>query len=86
MEPEPSITHLIIKGNYGYLIDVSARLMATVEEDVLVQLETLRTHPTVSVSLAGGKLDLHDSVYKLETAQVLGDDQDEHKIRLIRRI
>jgi carbonic anhydrase len=49
--------------------------MATaVEENVLVQLENLRTHPAVASALACGKLRLHGWVYKFETGEVFSYD------------
>src|SRR4051812_7245681 len=45
-------------------------LTATVEENVLVQLENLRTHPAVAAGLARGDLKLHGWVYKIETGEV----------------
>ncbi len=47
-----------------------ALLTATTEENVLVQLENLRTHPVVAAGLARGRLKLHGWVYKIETGQV----------------
>src|SRR5262245_5943523 len=47
-----------------------ALLTTAVEENVLVQLENLRTHPVVAAGLAGGRLKLHGWVYKIETGQV----------------
>lgn len=52
------------------LDDPEALWKATVEENVLVQLENLRTHPPVAAALAGGDIKLHGWVYKLETGQV----------------
>lgn len=49
-------------------------LTATVEENVLVQLENLRTHPTVAAGLARGELKLHGWVYKIETGEVFAFD------------
>ena len=43
-------------------------LNITIQENVLMQLENLRTHPAVAV--ANGKLKLHGWVYKFETGQV----------------
>jgi carbonic anhydrase len=37
---------------------------------VLVQLENLRTHPSVAAGLALGRLKLHGWVYKIETGEV----------------
>jgi carbonic anhydrase len=48
----------------------AAQLTTAVEENVLVQLENLRTHPTVASALARGKMKLHAWVYKFETGQV----------------
>ena len=46
----------------------------TVEENVLVQLENLRTHPAVAAALASGRLKLHGWVYKIETGEVFAYD------------
>ena len=43
---------------------------ATVEENVLVQLENLRTHPVVAAGLARDRLKLHGWVYKIQTGEV----------------
>jgi carbonic anhydrase len=40
------------------------------QENVLVQLENLRTHPAVHAALAGGALQLHGWMYKLEAGSV----------------
>jgi len=65
-------THRIIEENYAHLTDAAARLTATVEENVLVQLEHLRTHPSVAAALGRKALNLHGWVYKFETGQVFG--------------
>ena len=46
------------------------RLMATVEENVLVQLEHVQTYPSVAAALATKTLNLHGWVYEFETGQV----------------
>ncbi|MBT6158104.1 MAG: carbonic anhydrase [Planctomycetaceae bacterium] len=67
-------THRIIEENYGDVTDSAARLTAAVEQNVLVQLEQLRTHPSVAAALDSGSLNLHGWVYKFETGQVFGHD------------
>jgi len=62
----------IIDENYGHISDPAARLIATVEENVLVQLENLRTHPTIAAALGRKALNLHGWVYKFESGQVFG--------------
>jgi carbonic anhydrase len=66
-------TRRIIKENYSDLDD-KARLTAAIEENVLVQLENLRTHPAVAARLAKGELHLHGWVYKIETGEVFNYD------------
>ena len=63
-------THRIIEENYAHITDPATRLTATVEENVLVQLEHLRTHPTVAAALGRKALTIHGWVYKFETGQV----------------
>ena len=70
-------TARIIRENYGHLQDESARITATVEENVLVQLENLRTHPSVAAALGRGELKLHGWVYKFESGQVFSYDAEE---------
>ena len=62
-------TRQIVRELYGHL-EPEKRWTAAVEENVLVQLEHLRTHPSVAGALAGGRLKLHGWVYKIETGQV----------------
>ncbi|MCA9156336.1 MAG: carbonic anhydrase [Pirellulaceae bacterium] len=79
VEPLPAVrdwlghaeaTSRIIRENYRHIHASQARLTATVEENVLVQLENLRTHPSVAAALARDQLKLHGWVYKFETGQV----------------
>jgi carbonic anhydrase len=49
-------------------------LNVTIQENVLVQLENLRSHPAVAAGLARGVLKLHAWVYKIETGQVFAYD------------
>lgn len=62
-------TRLIMREMYSHL-EGDARLTAAVEENVLVQLENLRTHPVVAAGLASGRLKLHGWVYKIRTGEV----------------
>lgn len=66
-------TRRIVRDNYGHL-DEDRLLTATVEENVLVQLENLRTLPAVGSRLVRGDLYLHGWVYKIETGEVFAFD------------
>jgi len=63
-------TRRIVRENYQHVPVGHARLMATIEENVLVQLENLRTHPCVAAAASRGDLKLHGWVYKFETGKV----------------
>ncbi|MDF0642621.1 MAG: carbonic anhydrase [Nitrospira sp.] len=52
------------------------KLEVCIEENVLVQIENLRTHPSVLAALASGRLRLHAWVYEIESGNVMAfDDQ-----------
>jgi len=69
-------TKRIMRENYGHISDENARLMATVEVNVLVQLKHLRTHPAVAAALGRRELNLHAWVYTFETGQVFAWSPD----------
>lgn len=66
-------TRRIVQENYEDL-DGDRLITATVEENVLVQLEHLRTLPSVASRLVRGDLHLHGWVYKIETGDVFAYD------------
>ena len=55
------------------------KLQALVEENVLAQLDHLRTHPSVAAHLAAGDMTLHGWVYSLETSEVRAFDAEQHR-------
>jgi carbonic anhydrase len=62
-------TKRIMCDHYSHL-QGQEQLTATVEENVLMQLENLKTHPTVASKLSRGQIRLHGWVYKIETGEV----------------
>jgi carbonic anhydrase len=66
----------IVRQNYADLDDEN-QLNVLVQENVLVQLENLRTHPAVAVRLSRGDLRLFGWVYKLETGEVFAYHAEE---------
>lgn len=70
-------TRRIVSENYTHITDATARLMVTVEENVLVQLENLRTHPAVAAAMARNEVHLHGWVYKFETGQIFSYDPEQ---------
>jgi carbonic anhydrase len=67
-------TKRIIEDNYSDLSPAD-RITAAIEENVLVQLENLRTLPCVKSRLVKGDLRLHGWVYKIETGDVFAYDR-----------
>jgi carbonic anhydrase len=68
-------TRRLVQENYPN-VEGAARLTLTAEENVLSQIENLRTHPAVRARLARGELSLYGWVYKIETGDVF---QYEHE-------
>ncbi len=66
-------TRRLLMENYAELTGED-RLNVAIQENVLVQLENLRTLPVVAERLAGGRLHLHGWVYKIETGEVFSYD------------
>lgn len=69
-------TRRIVSENYGHVVESRRRLITTIEENVLVQLEHLRTHPSVAAALSRRALKLHGWVYKFETGEVFAYDPE----------
>jgi carbonic anhydrase len=66
-------TRRLISDNYKHL-EGDALLTAAVEENVLVQIENLRTHPSVWSKLSRNEISIHGWVYKIETGEVFEYD------------
>jgi carbonic anhydrase len=66
-------TRRVVRENYKHL-EGPQLLSACVQENVLAQVENLRTHPAVAARLARGELNVHAWVYKIETGGVFAFD------------
>ncbi len=66
-------TLAIIREHYSHL-EGPALVNAAAEENVLVQLEHLRTLPAVAARVAAGRVRLHGWMYKIETGQMFHYD------------
>jgi carbonic anhydrase len=63
-------TRMIIERDYANATD-EEKLDVAVQENVLVQMENIRTYSVVSAALRSGKLNLHAWVYDIRTGEVL---------------
>lgn len=69
-------TKRIVEENYKDLSD-NELLNVAMQENVLVQIENLRTHPAVAARLARGELNLHAWTYKIQTGEVFSFHPEE---------
>ncbi len=66
-------TRQVVNECYGDLKDHDL-LNAAIKENVLVQLDNLRTFPAVAARLAKGELSLHGWIYQIESGKILAFD------------
>ena len=71
-------TKRIVRDHYSHL-QGDELFVATIKENVLVQLDHLRTHPSVATRLRRGDVRLHGWVYSIATGDVWIFDQDRHE-------
>jgi carbonic anhydrase len=72
----------ILAERYGDL-EAEPRMIAAVEENVLVQLENLRTYSFVADRLDAGKLAMNGWVFKIATGQVFDYDPEREEFVLL---
>ena len=64
-----------IVNEIGKGADDKTRMKMLLEQNVILQLQHLRTHPTVAVRLAKGDLELHGWIYDIESGGVEADNE-----------
>jgi carbonic anhydrase len=68
-----------IVNEIGSELDDAGRMQLVTEHNVILQLQHLRTHPSVAARLARGDLELHGWVYDIRTGQVSAYDEGARK-------
>lgn len=68
-------TRRVMKTRYKDLPE-NEKLATCIEENVLVQIENLRTHPSVLAALTRGEMRLHAWVYEIESGKVMAFDDN----------
>lgn len=71
-------TSAIVKEHYSHLTG-NDLVTAAAQENVLVQLEHLRTSPAVATRVSRGKLQLHGWMYKIDTGEIYVYDSGAHQ-------
>lgn len=74
-------TRQTIKENYQG-VEGEALLAATIEENVLTQIENLRTYPAIHAKLYKGELSIYGWVYKIETGGVFVYNLERSKLEV----
>lgn len=73
-----------IQENYPNLDKDALRDILT-QENVLQQVEHLKTHPVVAAKIAQNDLNLHAWVYRLDTGEICAFDLDEEQFKVIKK-
>ncbi len=74
----------VVKEKHG---EISHEHLAEVtQENVLLQLQHLRTHPTVAAKLATGQVRLHGWVYHIETGEILCYDEAQNTFKPMQQL
>ncbi len=55
------------------------------EENVIAQLQHLRTHPSVASRMANGQLFIHGWIYNIETSEIRAYDADQYGVQTVGR-
>ncbi|MGF1521372.1 MAG: carbonic anhydrase [Leptolyngbyaceae cyanobacterium] len=70
-------TRKLIQDNYSHL-SKEEMLEALVAENVLTQIENLRTYPAIRSKLYRGALSIYAWIYNIETGEILSYDAEQH--------
>jgi carbonic anhydrase len=70
-------TRRLVQDNYSHLAK-EEMLDVLVAENVLTQIENLRTYPVIRSQLFHGDLSIHAWIYKIETGEVMAYDAEQH--------
>lgn len=72
----------VVEATCGHMND-DDKMSALIEQNVLLQLQHLRTHPTVALRLAQKKVELHGWVYDIRSGGVTAYDHAQDKFILV---
>lgn len=61
-------------------------LNIAIQENVLAQIENLKTHPAVAARLSRGALNIHAWIYKIQTGEIFDYKQDEGQFKPISEV
>jgi carbonic anhydrase len=76
--------HSVVCNSYPDMTDAKAVRAASLE-NVVVQIQHLRSHPSVAAAIARGEVALHGWFFDIEAGQVLALDGDTHRFVAINK-
>jgi carbonic anhydrase len=71
-------TRRLVKDSYGGTYQTEELLEIAIAENVITQIENLRTYPVIHSRLYQGKLKIFGWIYHIETGEVLAYDPESH--------
>ena len=74
------VQHIIVCGHSDCANEGESMAVLT-EENVIAQLQHLRTHPSVASRMANGHLFIHGWIYNIETSEIRAYDADKAAFR-----
>ncbi|WP_437185657.1 carbonic anhydrase [Planctomicrobium sp. SH668] len=72
-------TRRVVEELHGDLDDHKEKVRLTIEQNVLVQMNHLMTHPSVAAAVKSGKVRLHGWVYTIESGEIFEFNEDEQR-------
>ncbi|WP_342246188.1 carbonic anhydrase [Pseudomonas sp. OTU5201] len=75
------VAKIVVQENCGCANHETLEVLT--EENVVAQLDHLRTHPSVAARLASGQLFIHGWVYDIETSVIKAYDAEQGRFRVI---
>lgn len=73
----------VVPDDYGHISNDPDPLTIAVEHNIFVQLEHLRSHPSVASALSRNEVTLHGWVYRFETGEVFAFDREKNRFQPI---
>ncbi|MDB6142538.1 MAG: carbonate dehydratase [Pseudomonas sp.] len=72
------VAKIVVEDNC-HCADEQETMQVLTQENVIAQLQHLRTHPSVASKMASGQLFIHGWVYSIETSEILAYDAEQDR-------
>jgi carbonic anhydrase len=72
------VAKIVVEDNCNCTTELESMQVLT-EENIICQLQHLRTHPSVASRMASGQLFIHGWIYNIETSEIRGYDAEQDR-------